>query len=954
MTYIKKMVMHGFKSFARKTELPFDNSMNVIVGPNGSGKSNITDALCFVLGRLSIKSIRAAKAANLLFSGNKLYKGAQEASVELVLDNSDKTFSIDSQEVSIQRIVRKNGQSIYKINRQTKTRQDMIELMAQGGIDPNGFNIVLQGEIQSLVNATPEERRKIIEEVAGISIYETRKYKSQKELEKTDEKLKEVSSVLRERTSYLKNIDKERQDAISYQKLETLIKRCKATLINKTKNQKERGVLEIDKIIDNNNSKIEKLRKQISEKDFEIEKLRDKILTVNKQIKSSTSDEQEVLHREISDLKAELAGLEVRRENFNNRIVQGREKVLNLIEKIKGLKSEIAKIQIASPKIKEQQGQQQILQDKLDILEKERRKFYVLKSDLSTVENEKIQKEKSLIEASKEIQIIEHTIASLFDEIKYSKSISENEEMKSKTSLNINEITDNIFNLEKKILEREKLNAVLEMDVKREEKLKSDILQLQSCPICKQDVGEGHKCKISEEANSKIQSAKLRIEENSKSKEKDSETVQQLREKLASMRTKLNEINIDKIKLDNAMEKKGQVARITENQKELQKNIASINENIHLIRRDYEKLKNVEEDYDEIRLRLQEISFADVDVDTEIMIKKRESNRLIVEQKSIERDVEDSEIELKKIELKITEADKKVVVKDTEEQELYERAQKFFDQRNELQDSQKVLETDVIGMQHTVREIEDKINQNKIQNAQLRAQIDSLKSEMDEFGEIKLMAIPTEQIKEKLQKSQFAISRLGNVNMRALEVFDKIDEQVKLIQEKVEIIIKEKAEINNIIAEIDKKKKKSFLTTLAAINEYFTRNFSQLSKKGNVFLELENKKNPFDGGLNILVRVSRGRYFDVTSLSGGEKTVVALSLIFAIQEYKPYCFYVFDEIDAALDKRNSELLAALIRKYMTTGQYIVITHNDTLMSGAKNLYGVSMHENISKIVSLKI
>ena len=124
--------------------------------------------------------------------------------------------------------------------------------------------------------------------------------------------------------------------------------------------------------------------------------------------------------------------------------------------------------------------------------------------------------------------------------------------------------------------------------------------------------------------------------------------------------------------------------------------------------------------------------------------------------------------------------------------------------------------------------------------------------------------------------------------------------------------------------------------------------------KYDVSLELENKKDPFAGGLNILVKVSRGRYFDVQSLSGGERTLVALSLIFAIQEYKPYCFYVFDEIDAALDKRNSELLAALIKKYMTSGQYIIITHNDTLITEATSLYGVSMQENISKVISLKV
>src|SRR3990167_8423329 len=109
MAYVKRMVMQGFKSFAKKTEVQFDTGINVILGPNGSGKSNISDALCFVLGRLSIKSIRAAKARNLIFMGSKYVKPAKEAYVELVFDNTDKSFSIDKAEISLKRIVRYNG-----------------------------------------------------------------------------------------------------------------------------------------------------------------------------------------------------------------------------------------------------------------------------------------------------------------------------------------------------------------------------------------------------------------------------------------------------------------------------------------------------------------------------------------------------------------------------------------------------------------------------------------------------------------------------------------------------------------------------------------------------------------------------------------------------------------------------------------------------------------------------
>ncbi|MBI4116215.1 AAA family ATPase, partial [Candidatus Pacearchaeota archaeon] len=232
MVFIKKLVMHGFKSFPRKTEIPFTSQINVILGPNGSGKSNISDALCFVLGRLSIKSMRAAKASNLIFLGSKAASPAKEASVELVFENSDRTFSVDNNEVSIKRIVRKNGQSIYKINDETKTRQEVLFLLAQAGIDSNGFNIILQGEIQNFVRMHQEERRKVVEEVSGISVYETRREKSLKELEKTDERLKEVYAILRERTSYLNNLEKERQQAMRFKKLEGEVKKFRASIIN--------------------------------------------------------------------------------------------------------------------------------------------------------------------------------------------------------------------------------------------------------------------------------------------------------------------------------------------------------------------------------------------------------------------------------------------------------------------------------------------------------------------------------------------------------------------------------------------------------------------------------------------------------------------------------------------------------------------------------------------------
>ncbi|MCH7658790.1 MAG: AAA family ATPase [Bacteroidetes bacterium] len=238
--------------------MPFTPNINIILGPNGSGKSNISDALCFVLGRLGTKSMRASKARNLIFLGTKAASPAKEAMVEIIFDNSDKLFSIDEKEISIKRIVKRNGQSTYKINNRTKKRQEVLLLLAQAGIDSNGFNIILQGEIHNFARMHPEERRKVIEEVSGISIYELRKEKSLKELAKTEDRLKEVIAILRERTSYLNNLERERQQALRFKKLEKDVKKYRASIIYFDLSKKRKELEKTNFDISNKNKQIDK------------------------------------------------------------------------------------------------------------------------------------------------------------------------------------------------------------------------------------------------------------------------------------------------------------------------------------------------------------------------------------------------------------------------------------------------------------------------------------------------------------------------------------------------------------------------------------------------------------------------------------------------------------------------------------------------------------------------
>jgi chromosome segregation protein len=199
------------------------------------------------------------------------------------------------------------------------------------------------------------------------------------------------------------------------------------------------------------------------------------------------------------------------------------------------------------------------------------------------------------------------------------------------------------------------------------------------------------------------------------------------------------------------------------------------------------------------------------------------------------------------------------------------------------------------------------------------------------------------------------LENLGAVNLRALEIFDTVEKEYKELMQKKSLLEKEKADVMALMEEIEGKKKVLFVKTLEALQAEFQSIFSQLLTKGEASLVLENEENPFEGGLLINVRITGTKFLDIRSLSGGEKTMTALAFLFSVQEYDPASFYVLDEVDAALDKKNSEKLAELIRDYSVKAQYIMISHNDGILTEANTLYGVSMNEHgMSDVVSLKI
>ena len=952
MSYVKKLVMHGFKSFPRKTELPFTPGINVILGPNGSGKSNITDALCFVLGRLSIKSMRAAKASNLLFMGTKVASPSKEASVEIVFDNTNNIFGTNEEEISIKRIVRKNGQSIYKINNETKTRQEVLSILAQAGIDPNGFNIVLQGEIQNFVRMQSEERRKVIEEVAGISIYESRKEKSIKELEKTEEKLKEVSAILKERNSYLSNLEKEREAALKHKKLEEDVRKFKKSIffsdLTKKKNESE----EINKEIENKGKESEKIKKVIISFETEIETLEEKISEINSKIQKQTGLEQEKLNREISNLRAELAGLYVKKENHEKKLKEIDRKKLSLQSSMEENEVSIKNLQKESPTIEKNQKELLVKKRELEVLEGLIKKRYINKSELKSIK-ERLDDKKELLNNSNNesnflIEQIESLSSELFDKKTDEKKVEE-------LRLNLKEKNELLNQFEKREREIEKIISVNNSKIEEHKKIIEKVGKLDICPLCKSKITEDHIKSIREEANPKIENFEKEIRGAELEIKEILSKRNSLKREVESISFEINKRQSDISKLNLIHEKNIQVKNLTEKINSGKNEITELIKNKKKLEDNFDENSNVEEKYETLKIEVEEISLRNKEnLSSEISFKQREFERTIISLKQLSREKDELLEELEGIEKSLSEKEKNLEIKRKEEEELTKKAKKYIEERDSFQQKIRDTELDLSEKRNSIYNLEQINNNLKVERAKKDAEVENLETEILEFPEAEIIRMNRDALIEKLKKSEETLIRIGTVNMRALEVYDEIKKEYDLIQEKVETITKEKDGVLRIIHEIDIKKKKAFLGTLTELNEIFTRNFAQISTKGQVFLELQNKKEPFEGGVDVIVKTGHGKYFDIKSLSGGEQTMVALSLIFAIQELKPYAFYILDEIDAALDKRNSERLSGLLKKYMQRGQYIVITHNDEIITGATNLFGVSMHEGISKIISLKV
>ena len=460
--YLKKLEMQGFKSFADKTTLEFEDGITVVIGPNGSGKSNISDAIRWVLGEQSIKTLRGSKLEDVIFAGTQARKSLGFAEVDITIDNSDGKLPVDYSEVTVTRRVYRSGESEFFINRNQCRLKDIVELFMDTGIGRDGYSIIGQGRIDEILSAKSEERRHIFEDAAGIVKYRTRKEEAERKIENTRQNLVRINDIVSEIENQLGPLETQSEKAKKFLDIREQLKYLEIGLfisnIFQNREKLEEIVSQIDEIvsqISDENDKVELFQRQ---KD-ELRELTEKLLNEIEENQANIFEAQNNVEKQ----KADIGVYKERIQNNNAKY----ELSADEIEKLNERKAELEK-----DKEDRNAKKSRLFADKKRFEDELNEKEDALKKLLESFSNEqkKIEDLKAKVMSNLDVK---------FEKMEVLSDISANIEAENRRKTQIeNELRENIHELDKERMNKEDENILLSEVTSKKNKLNKKIEKL--------------------------------------------------------------------------------------------------------------------------------------------------------------------------------------------------------------------------------------------------------------------------------------------------------------------------------------------------------------------------------------------------------------------------------------------------------------------------------------------
>lgn len=901
--FLEKIELQGFKSFADRTILEFPkpannrNSVTIVVGPNGSGKSNIADAIKWVLGEQSMKSVRGKKSEDVIFSGSEKRGRVGFAEVSLYLNNADKAVDIEYDELVLSRRLYRDGNSEYMINKNPVRLLDLQLLLAKARFGTKSFSIISQGMIDAVLLSTPLERKAFFDEAVGVKEHQIKRHQSLNKLERSEENLHQASLLLKEISPQLRSLTRQVKKLEQREEIQAGLRNYQQEYYHRIWTQLQQGKKDQSGIIAELQTQLNELNGQLKDKRTQLETIeksesRSSLFNeLQKQLQEKNQERNRLL-REMTILKGRL---EVDLEK------QGQLNLAWLYRQEEEVTSRLAEVQ-----------------KELDLLKQEHK----------TLADEKKIK-------GDQLEILGKSIADQSQKIDRLKSDLEQAATKGPLTL-IGKRLKELYVVFQKFSSKLQKASADDLDALKQ---RSDELQ-------------AHLNEISDLVARELDGIE---------KEKD--------------------VNISESQeLWNLQQ---ELTTLTEQHEKLAPEISQMQIQVQVLE---EKLRLKQRDNDQLQGELDRIK-NDLSTQKAAQDGKLDESKLVAEQEALQTKIDQIDKELSGIQEKVSAFNAEEEKKKSRVFQLEREYQTVQQQVNTVQNKQHTIQVELARTETKLEELEREIVK----------ELDEITvvHKRPEKTETDLESLPTERLFSQIEKFKYQLELIGGIDPETVTEYEEVKQRHDFLSEQIEDLEKTISHLEEVIQELDKTIVKQFDRAFNKINKEFERYFQilfgggraklikilpddedktdeaqneegQEPEQATVETMLENKQEEVKKkskkyrrsdikGIDIYASPAGKKLSTIGMLSGGERSLTSLALIAAIIHNNPSPFILMDEVDAALDEANSQRMARVLEDLTSLTQFVIITHNRTIMNISDMIYGVTMgNDGVSKLLSVKL
>ena len=929
--FLKRLTIFGFKSFADRTDIEFNDGITALLGPNGCGKSNVVDAVKWVLGEHAIKSLRAEKMEDVIFGGTETRKPLNVAEVALSIANDTGLLPMDMPEVEIKRRLYRSGESEYFINQKQVRLKDLRELFWDTGVGKVAYSVMEQGKIDQILSSKPEERRYLFEEAAGITRYRERGAEAERNLAKTEENVRQMELVLNEVKRAYDSLKTQSEKTLKYRTLRDDIFNFELDI----------QLLRLKQFRYDKDEKNETLRRRSADRD----RIRAEMEAENKALEANM-DEVNSMEARLVELQKNIYGLALKknaRENevrlFNEqrgehklKIGQNEEREKQIVRKITELNDDA-------------EGQDAIVDDlrkQMESIEENIRSFeeniHLAASRISENEKEARRAEDDILNIEKDLAALEKDLAKITDDI-------------------VEELDAGLKKAGYSAAERKNAEEALRETLGRLRTLLSGrealIRDLASAAAAKSEGGvyvteieritdvllsglveaSADADKAVELFNSYREHSATFIDEFlapegiiTKKRSLDTQ-IRGAKDGIEERRLRIKTLRDDNVNLMAKIDEyRATLENLKVNRAQMKAHAQSAEDQARLIRRELSGqeglLKTIRDELSMYRSRLEEIDGRIADAQEEIADIGKKTTAFTAELEKLEKDIRKRNDNV---------AGKKVVIN------------KRMAELSKVQEALEKIHLELVQAEMEIKNIQENFRETHSR--------DLLEFEERIFT---ITAAPAE-LREKLASSRSKMKELGSVNLMAPEEFAETKQRYEFLSAQMADLEKARKDLLDLTSEIRQESSKLFLDTYNRIKKNFHNMFRRLFGGGRAELRLSDPNHVLESGIEILAQPPGKKLEHLSLLSGGECSMTAVALLFATYMVKPSPFCLLDEIDAALDGQNVGRFVHLLREFSDTSQFIVITHNNKTTTGAGTLLGVTMEEpGVTKLIAVRL